>query len=67
MTAKKLWHQEKEQQATWGFAQVWLDGSTINSFANLSSGSGGTSNAELFVLNFNKITFISSGYGQTEY
>jgi hypothetical protein len=45
----------------------WADGSPIGGFSLLSFGSGGTSNAELFVLNFNKIFSIISGCGQTEF
>jgi len=44
----------------------WADGSSIGGFSLLRLVSGRTSNAELFVLNFNKIFSIISGCGQTE-
>lgn len=37
----------KKLVLTSGFPQMWLDGSTIDSYVQLSSGSGGTSNFQL--------------------
>ena len=46
-----------------GFGKIRADGNAISGKSFFSFSSGGTSNAEHFILNFNKIFSISSGRG----
>jgi len=44
----------KKQPLTWGFAQVWLDGSTIGSSKKPIFSSGWTNNTDHFILTSTK-------------